>query len=69
VGVVLRGDRMRGLVSLFVWEAVPYPWVGTIERVLALALVAWVAALGSRLASERPFPGLVARGQVDSSVV
>jgi hypothetical protein len=45
------------LVCLFVWTAVPYPWVGTAERVLALALVCWVAALGTQLATGRPFAG------------
>jgi len=41
------------LVSLIAWQAVPYPWVGTAERVLALILVGWVAALGIRLAARR----------------
>lgn len=43
------------LVSLFAWQAVPYPWVGTAERVLALVLVGWVAAIGTQLATGRSF--------------
>lgn len=53
------------LVALFVWEAVPYPWVGTAERVLAFALVGWVAALGTQLATGRPISGIV--GKVESA--
>ena len=40
--------------GLPVWQAVPYPWVGTAERVLALALVGWAAALGTQLTHKRP---------------
>jgi hypothetical protein len=36
------------------WSAVPYPWVGTGERVLALALVGWVAAMGTQLTRTHP---------------
>ena len=36
-------------VLLLVWQAIPYPWVGTAERVFALLLVSWVAAMGTRL--------------------
>jgi hypothetical protein len=39
-------------VALLVWGAVPYPWVGTAERVLAVLLVGWVAAIGAQLSSE-----------------
>jgi len=42
------------LVFLLGWAAVPYPWVGTAERVLALVLVGWAAALATRLAAARP---------------
>jgi hypothetical protein len=42
-------------VGLLLWAAVPYPWVGTAERVFALVLVGWAAALGTRLATERAF--------------
>jgi len=42
------------LVFLLGWAAVPYPWVGTAERVLALALVGWAAVMGSRLTTARP---------------
>jgi Protein of unknown function (DUF998) len=38
------------LGSIVVWQAVPYPWVGTAERVLALALVGWVGGLGAMIA-------------------
>lgn len=38
------------VASVFVWQAIPYPWVGTAERVIALLLVGWVAAMGTRLA-------------------
>jgi Protein of unknown function (DUF998) len=55
------------LVSLLIWQAVPYPWVGTAERVLALALVAWVGARGGQLATEAPLSGV--RGRVGSSTV
>lgn len=34
------------LASLLLWQAVRFPWVGTAERALALALATWVAALG-----------------------
>ena len=40
-------------LTLLAWGAVPYPWVGTAERFLAIALVGWVAAIGSQLASQR----------------
>lgn len=36
------------------WATVPYPWVGTAERVLALALVAWVIVMGRTLVTGRP---------------
>ena len=39
------------LLAVFVWGALPYPWVGTAERVLALILVGWAAALGTRITS------------------
>ncbi len=42
------------LVFLLAWAAVPYPWVGTAERALALVLVGWAAALGTQLATARP---------------
>lgn len=42
------------LVFLLGWAAVPYPWVGTAERALALVLVGWAATMGTRLASARP---------------
>ena len=38
------------LGSILVWQAVPYPWVGTAERFLALVLVAWVAGMGTLVA-------------------
>lgn len=37
---------------LFLWGAVPYPWVGTAERLFAVLLVGWVATLGTRLSPE-----------------
>jgi hypothetical protein len=46
-------------VGLLLWAAVPYPWVGTAERVFALVLVGWAAALGTRLATERSFTSAV----------
>ncbi len=36
------------------WAAVPYPWVGTAERVLALVLVAWVIVMGRTLVTDVP---------------
>ena len=44
-------------VLLLVWQAIPYPWVGTEERVLAVLLVSWVAAMGTRLTDGPPDPG------------
>lgn len=41
------GAAVFGVVC--VWGAAPYPFVGTAERVLALILVGWVAAIGSQL--------------------
>jgi hypothetical protein len=47
-------------VTLFLWGAVPYPWVGTAERLFALLLVGWVAAIGTRMSPDwqtpRPVP-------------
>ena len=40
------------LVALLAWGALPYPWVGTAERFVALVLVGWVAAIGSQLTTE-----------------
>lgn len=37
------------VVLVLVWQAAPYPWVGTAQRVLALALVIWVVVLATRL--------------------
>jgi hypothetical protein len=45
---------------LFLWAAVPYPWVGTAERVLALILVGWAAAIGTQLKAERLTSGRTA---------
>lgn len=44
------------LVLLVVWDAVPYPWVGTAERAFALVLVGWVAVMGRRLVTLSPKP-------------
>lgn len=38
--------------TLLLWAAIPYPWVGTAERVFAVLLVGWVALLGARLSPE-----------------
>jgi hypothetical protein len=47
-------------VTLLLWGAVPYPWVGTAERFLAVLLVGWVAAIGTQLSPDwqtsRPAP-------------
>ncbi len=43
-------------VLLLVWQAIPYPWVGTAERVFAVLLVSWVAAMGTRLTDGPPDP-------------
>ena len=40
------------LVALLAWGALPYPWVGTAERFVALVLVGWVAAIGFQLTTE-----------------
>ena len=40
------------LVAVLLSDAVPFPWVGTAQRVMILVLVGWVAALGARLVSE-----------------
>ena len=42
------------LVAVLLSDAVPSPWVGTAQRVMALILVGWTAALGSRVASAGP---------------
>ena len=42
------------LLAVFAWAVVPYPWVGTAQRVMALLLVAWVAAMGARLLFKQP---------------
>ena len=52
-------------VLMLVWAAVPYPWVGTAERVLALAVVGWVAALGTQLTTT--LPHMI--GKAESAVV
>jgi hypothetical protein len=39
------------LLAVFVWGDVSYPWVGIVERLFALLLVGWAAALGTRIAS------------------
>jgi hypothetical protein len=44
------------LVGVLAWQAVPYPWVGTAERLFALVIVGWVAALGAHLATKGPAP-------------
>jgi len=49
---------------LFAWAAVPYPWVGTAERVLALVLVSWVAAIGSQLKSEPSATSGISTGRI-----
>jgi hypothetical protein len=41
------------LASLLLWQAVRYPWVGTAERALALALATWVAAVGRFVSTPR----------------
>ncbi len=46
-------------LALLAWGAVGYPWVGTAERFLAIALVGWVAAIGSQLASQRRASGMI----------
>ena len=43
------------LCSILAWQSVPYPWVGSVERLFALAVAAWVAALG-RLISRTHTP-------------
>jgi hypothetical protein len=48
---------------LFAWAAVPYPWVGTAERVLALLLVSGVAAIGCQLTTEPSVPGCARTGR------
>ena len=49
---------------LLVWQAVPYPWVGTAERVLALALVGWAAAMGTRLTAHDEGSGRLVSAQL-----
>jgi Protein of unknown function (DUF998) len=46
-------------VGVLTWEAVPYPWVGTAERVLAVVLVGWVAVIGSQLTTDQRVAGLI----------
>jgi len=41
-------------MALILWGAVPYPWVGTAERLFAVLLVGWVAAIGTRLSPDWP---------------
>jgi len=48
---VATGTAVLG--SILAWQAVPYPWVGSAERILALTLAAWVAALGLLIAREQ----------------
>jgi hypothetical protein len=43
------------LGSILTWQAIPYPWVGSVERILALTLATWVAALGL-LITDKPYP-------------
>jgi hypothetical protein len=45
------------LGSILVWQAVPYPWVGTAERILALTLAGWVGALGQLIARQQHLRG------------
>ena len=40
------GTGAAVLVLMFGWSVVPYPWVGTAERTLALVLVGWTGAMG-----------------------
>lgn len=44
------------LGSLLIWRAVPYPWIGTAERLLALTVAAWVASLGALITYQAPRP-------------
>ena len=40
------------LVTMLLWGAVSYPWVGTAERFFAVLLVGWVGVLGTRLSPD-----------------
>ena len=56
-GLYSAATGCAALVAVLVWGAVPYPWVGTAERLLAILLVGWVAAVGTWIATNRrPIP-------------
>lgn len=57
-------------VTLLLWGAVPYPWVGTAERLFAVLLVGWVAAIGARLTPhwQTSRPGLQAHATPERAV-
>lgn len=44
------------LGAVLLSDAVPYPWIGTAQRIMILVIVGWAAALGTRLGHAEPAP-------------